>query len=184
MREKSCLQFPYCKIHWIFMLFLLVMELNIRPGTSDVGYAKRVVKTLAVKGSVGIFICTMPILFWIWKDLGHEQFYVTRDSTPKVWAVSLALIIETANGYAMHSRVTAYSLFTRCVWNTPVHLGGLTLRPNACLVHVFFLFIQFGRFATTSELGLCNVFFVLTSNSLWFCITFRHYFLVLRSGKF
>jgi hypothetical protein len=28
------------------------MELNIRPGTADVGYAKRVVKTLAVKGSV------------------------------------------------------------------------------------------------------------------------------------
>ncbi len=99
------------------------MELNIRPGTSDVGYAKRAVKTLAVKGSIGIFIVALPIIFWIWKDLGHEQINVTRDSTPKVWAVSLALILQTANGYVMHSKVTAYSLFTRYVWHTPIHLG-------------------------------------------------------------
>ena len=31
------------------------MELNIRPGPADVVYAKRVVTTLAVKGSVGVF---------------------------------------------------------------------------------------------------------------------------------
>jgi hypothetical protein len=123
MREKLCLQFIYCKIHWTFTLLFVVMELNIRPGTSDVGYAKRVVKTLALKGSIGVFICALPILFWIWKDLDHEQFFVTRNSTPKVWAVSLAFILQCGNGYAMHSRVTAYSLFTRCVWRTTVDLG-------------------------------------------------------------
>ena len=55
---------------------------------------------------------------------------------------------------------------------------------SSCLVQCLFLFIQFGRFATTSELGLCNDCVPLTSDSLRFCIIFRHYFLVLRSGKF
>ncbi len=58
--------------------------------------------------------------------------------------------------------------------------------PNVCLVHVqfIFLFMQFGRFATTSEPGLCKDCVALTLDSFRFCITFCHYFLVLRSGKF
>jgi hypothetical protein len=177
MREKSCFSFIYCKIHWIFTLFFVVMELNIRPGTSDVGYAKRVVKTLTLKGIVGVFIVALPLLLWIWTDFELEQFYVTRDSTPKVWAVSLAIILQTGNGYAMHSRATAYSLFTRCVWRTPVHLGNLLQDKckcmfSSCLVQFIFVFIQFGRFATTSEPGLCNDDVEFSSDSFQFCINF------------
>ena len=90
--------------------------LNVRPGTSDVAYLRKVVNALSVKGVVGVFLFVSFLMFPLWRENGGDGsiFYVARDPTPQLVLISVALIVASANIHVQFSRVSLYSLVTRC----------------------------------------------------------------------
>ena len=90
--------------------------LNVRPGTSDVAYFRKVVNALTVKGIVGVFLFVSFLVFPLWRENGGggSFFFVARDPTPQLVLISVALIVASANVHVQFSRASLYSLVTRC----------------------------------------------------------------------
>ena len=90
--------------------------LNVRPGTSDVAYLRKVVNALTVKGIIGVFLFVSFLMFSLWRENRGDGsiFYVARDPTPQLVLISVALIVASANVHVQFSRASLYSLVTRC----------------------------------------------------------------------
>ena len=98
-----------------------MMKLNIRPGTPDVAYFRRVVKVVTAKGIMGIFL-GFPFLFSLWRENGVNGaiFFVARDPTPQLVLLSVGLFVACANMHVIFSRTLLYSLATRYVHALPL----------------------------------------------------------------
>jgi hypothetical protein len=98
-----------------------MMMLNIRPGTPDVAYFRRVVKVVTAKGIMGVCVFIAFHLFPLWRENGGDGaiFFVARDPTPQLVLLSVGLVVARANIHVMFFRALLYSLATRCVCALP-----------------------------------------------------------------